>query len=354
MKQDRHQAFKGAAAITKVWFAEQLPHHSFGLDRPQPWTKEGRIRDRIIPNSKFFVWLPHDWSRRWSYRELLGELEAAKFKEHKARAVAARETARIEQLALERTHAQAIRRIEGVILAGRGAGGACAGPFSPGKDGIRTYLHETESAPLLTREEEIALAKRIEAGGADGARARSEMIRANLRLAVTVAKKYTANRGSSFLDLIQEGNVGLMKAVDTFDYRLGYKFSTHATWSIRDYITRPFKKVAEKLPTINSDNLDNFACALGPELPAKKKSVPKYDENDQDFNDASYSRESLFGPRKRTAASVFSSGTFGVGLSRYGDYKGAPDKIVSERAKMRRQEKANGTHDDPLAGMEEL
>ena len=156
MKQDRHQAFKGAAAITKVWFAEQLPHHSFGLDRPQPWTKEGRIRDRIIPNSKFFVWLPHDWSRRWSYRELLGELEAAKFKEHKARAVAARETARIEQLALERTHAQAIRRIEGVILAGRGAGGACAGPFSPGKDGIRTYLHETESAPLLSREEEIA------------------------------------------------------------------------------------------------------------------------------------------------------------------------------------------------------
>ncbi len=101
-------------------------------------------------------------------------------------------------------------------------------------DPVRMYLKEIGSIPLLTSEEEKALAKRIEAGDKS---AKDELAEANLRLVVSIAKKYVG-RGLSFLDLIQEGNLGLMKAVEKFDYTKGFKFSTYATWWIRQSITR--------------------------------------------------------------------------------------------------------------------
>ena len=128
-------------------------------------------------------------------------------------------------------------------------------------DSVRLYLQEIGETDLLTMQEEVWLAKRMERGlhaagrlacgdyvseserreleadREDGEKARAHLIQANLRLVVSVAKKYVG-RGLSFLDLIQEGNIGLMKATDKFDYRRGFKFSTYATWWIRQAITR--------------------------------------------------------------------------------------------------------------------
>ncbi len=101
-------------------------------------------------------------------------------------------------------------------------------------DPVRTYLREIGRVPLLTAEEEVSLARRIERGDAA---ARQALIEANLRLVVSIAKRYTG-RGMLFLDVIQEGNVGLMRAVEKYDWRRGFKFSTYATWWIRQAITR--------------------------------------------------------------------------------------------------------------------
>ena len=102
------------------------------------------------------------------------------------------------------------------------------------EDPVRMYLKEIGNVPLLSTEEEVALAQRVEAGDES---AKKQLIEANLRLVVSIAKKYVG-RGMPFLDLIQEGNMGLMKAVDKFDYSKGFKFSTYATWWIRQAITR--------------------------------------------------------------------------------------------------------------------
>ena len=101
-------------------------------------------------------------------------------------------------------------------------------------DPVRMYLKEIGTIPLLTPEEEIELAKRKSAGDEE---AKKKLVEANLRLVVNIAKKYT-NRGLSFLDLIQEGNLGLMKGVEKFDYQRGFKLSTYATWWIRQSVTR--------------------------------------------------------------------------------------------------------------------
>ena len=110
-------------------------------------------------------------------------------------------------------------------------------------DAVRSYLHEIGKIPLLTAEEEIILAKRMEKGDKEAAQL---LITANLRLVVSVAKKY-AKHGLELLDLIQEGNLGLMKAVEKFDYKRGFKFSTYATWWIRQAITRA---IADQARTI--------------------------------------------------------------------------------------------------------
>jgi len=104
----------------------------------------------------------------------------------------------------------------------------------PLDDSVRMWLREIGKTPLLTMEEEVSLAKRIEAGDEE---AKAILTEANLRLVVSIAKRYSG-RGMSFPDLIQEGNIGLIRAVEKFDYRKGYKFSTYATWWIRQAITR--------------------------------------------------------------------------------------------------------------------
>ena len=146
----------------------------------------------------------------------------------------------------------------------------------PGADPVRMYLKEIGKVPLLSGEQEVRLAQRIEDGlraaerivvledehgaagiprdrlraeervVADGLKAKKELINANLRLVVSIAKRYR-NRGMAFLDLIQEGNLGLMRAVDKFDYTKGFKFSTYATWWIRQAITRA---IADQARTI--------------------------------------------------------------------------------------------------------
>src|SRR5256885_3005271 len=110
-------------------------------------------------------------------------------------------------------------------------------------DPVRMYLKEIGRVNLLTAKQEVELAKEMEAGSGE---ARHHLTEANLRLVVSVAKKYL-NRGLSFLDLIQEGNLGLMRAVEKFDYKRGFKFSTYATWWIRQVITRA---IADQARTI--------------------------------------------------------------------------------------------------------
>ena len=122
-------------------------------------------------------------------------------------------------------------------------------------DPVRMYLKEIGRVPLLSAEEEIVVAKQIEAGAQEDAtykdiqlskKAKKKLVDANLRLVVSIAKRYVG-RGMLFLDLIQEGNLGLIKAVDKFDYTKGYKFSTYATWWIRQAITRA---IADQARTI--------------------------------------------------------------------------------------------------------
>ena len=130
-----------------------------------------------------------------------------------------------------------------------------AATYTKVNDPVKMYLKEIGRVPLLKADEEVAIAKRIEKGNkhkndpqlvADATEAKNELISANLRLVVAIAKKYTG-RGMLFLDLIQEGNMGLIKAVDKFDYRKGFKFSTYATWWIRQAITRA---IADQARTI--------------------------------------------------------------------------------------------------------
>jgi RNA polymerase primary sigma factor len=113
----------------------------------------------------------------------------------------------------------------------------------PSLDSLRLYLRSIGRVDLLTAEQEVMLAKRIERGDME---AKQQMIEANLRLVVSIAKNYLG-RGLTFLDLIQEGSLGLIRAVEKFDYRRGYKFSTYATWWIRQAVTRA---IADKARTI--------------------------------------------------------------------------------------------------------
>ncbi len=113
-------------------------------------------------------------------------------------------------------------------------------------DPIRLYLREIGAIPLLTASQEIELARAIELGGAQGALAKRQLVQANLRLVVSIAKKYVG-RGMQMLDLIQEGNLGLIRGAEKFDHERGYRFSTYATWWIRQSITRA---IADQARTI--------------------------------------------------------------------------------------------------------
>ena len=113
-------------------------------------------------------------------------------------------------------------------------------------DSVKSYLKEIGKYPLLSAEEELAIAKTIADNGSDAMEAREKLANSNLRLVVSIAKRYVG-RGLSLLDLIQEGNLGLLKAVDKYDYEKGFKFSTYATWWIKQAITRA---IADQARTI--------------------------------------------------------------------------------------------------------
>ena len=152
------------------------------------------------------------------------------------------------------------------------------------EDPVRMYLKEIGKVPLLTAEEEIDLAKRMESGDEE---AKKRLAEANLRLVVSIAKRYVG-RGMLFLDLIQEGNLGLIKAVEKFDYRKGYKFSTYATWWIRQAITRAIADQARtiripvhmvetinKLIRVSRQLLQELGREPTPEEIAKEMGIPE-------------------------------------------------------------------------------
>lgn len=142
-------------------------------------------------------------------------------------------------------------------------------------DHVRMYLKEIGNVPLLSAEEEIQLAERIENGDEEAKRRLAE---ANLRLVVSIAKKYVG-RGMLFLDLIQEGNLGLIKAVEKFDYRKGFKFSTYATWWIRQAITRAIADQARtiRIPVHMVENI-NKIIRVSRQLLQEKGREPTDDE----------------------------------------------------------------------------
>ena len=151
-------------------------------------------------------------------------------------------------------------------------------------DPVRMYLREIGRIKLLTADEEIDLARKIVQGGNVGAIAKRKLVQANLRLVVSIAKKYVG-RGMLFLDLIQEGNLGLIRAAEKFDHERGYKFSTYATWWIRQAITRAIADQARtiRIPvhmveTINK--LKKVTRKLAQELSRK----PTEDELAQEMN----------------------------------------------------------------------
>ncbi len=124
-------------------------------------------------------------------------------------------------------------------------------------DSIQMYLKEIGKVPLLTGDEEVELAKRKEKGDRE---AEKKIIEANLRLVVSIAKKFSGAKGMSLLDLIQEGNIGLFRAVEKFEYRRGYKFSTYATWWIRQAITRSLADQSRtiRIPVHMVENINKF------------------------------------------------------------------------------------------------
>lgn len=127
------------------------------------------------------------------------------------------------------------------------------------KTPMRIYLNQIEKIPLLSPEEEVTLAKAISLGGEEGVQAREQMIRSNLRLVISIAKRYT-NIGLSFSDLVEEGNIGLMRAVDKFNYRKGYRFSTYASWWIKQGIMRALSNQGKtiRVPVYMFDTLSKF------------------------------------------------------------------------------------------------
>jgi len=160
---------------------------------------------------------------------------------------------------------------------------AKAGKKSPKKqkaisaslDTIKIYLREISAIPLLTPEEEVALAKRVEKNDAS---AREKMIESNLRLVVSIAKRYM-NRGLPFLDLIEEGNIGLIKAVERFQYKKGFKFSTYASWWIRQAIERSIVNQTRtiRLPIHVDEKINRLVRVLREQIQVKGRE-PTVDE----------------------------------------------------------------------------
>jgi RNA polymerase primary sigma factor len=142
-------------------------------------------------------------------------------------------------------------------------------------EALKTYLKEIREIPLLTAKEEVTLSKRIKKGNEQ---ARKQMIRGNLRLVINIAKKYFY-LGIPFLDLIEEGNLGLMKAVDRYDYKTGYRFSTYAAWWIRQSITRSITEQGKmiRIPVYMNELIAKWKKTSG-QLSHKLNRLPKDEE----------------------------------------------------------------------------
>ena len=147
------------------------------------------------------------------------------------------------------------------------------------EDPVRMYLKEIGNIPLLTAEEEVFLAQRIEKGDEQ---ARKQLIEANLRLVVSIAKKYVG-RGMSFLDLIQEGNMGLMKAVEKFDYKKGNKFSTYSTWWIRQAITSRYSEDNPCTSTYGRDNQQDTSYFKNVTSGTRKRTYQRRDCKEDEY-----------------------------------------------------------------------
>lgn len=145
-------------------------------------------------------------------------------------------------------------------------------------EALRTYLKEIRTIPLLTPQQEIELAKRIKKGGRQGELARKQMIRANLRLVINIAKRYF-HLGIPLLDLIEEGNLGLMKAVDKFNPKKGFRFSTYAAWWVKQAITRSITEQGKmiRIPVYMSELIAKWKKTKE-ELSHKLKRIPSDEE----------------------------------------------------------------------------
>jgi RNA polymerase primary sigma factor len=155
------------------------------------------------------------------------------------------------------------------------AGVPVAPPEQGAEDAVRLYLRSIGRVPLITREDEVRLAKRIEQNDMS---AKNALIEANLRLVVSIAKRYTG-RGLTLLDLIQEGNLGLIRAVEKFDWRRGFKFSTYATWWIRQAITRALADQSRtiRIPVHMVERMNRVARAKR-SLMQQNNREPSYEE----------------------------------------------------------------------------
>ena len=173
-----------------------------------------------------------------------------------------------------------------------------------GSDPVKMYLREIGRVSLLTAEEEVKLAKRVERGEEE---ARRMLTQANLRLVVSIAKRYT-KRGLSFLDLIQEGNIGLMRAVEKFDWRRGYKFSTYATWWIRQGVTRAIADQARtiRIPVHMIETINKYK-KVARELEQKLERDPEPEEVAVAMEDLSVEKARQIVKIRRRPASIEAS-----------------------------------------------
>jgi len=172
------------------------------------------------------------------------------------------------------------------------AGVPVAPPEQGAEDAVRMYLRSIGRVPLLTREDEVRLAKRIEQNDMS---AKNALIEANLRLVVSIAKRYSG-RGLTLLDLIQEGNLGLIRAVEKFDWRRGFKFSTYATWWIRQAITRALADQSRtiRIPVHMVERMNRVSRA--------KRSLLQQNNREPSFEEIAELVEMT--PKRRTSSSL--------------------------------------------------
>jgi len=203
--------------------------------------KKGKTRG-FITEQEISLLFPELEEYTDRYESLLDDLEAASINVVEASSLLAKPEILMEQATAKKTPKISL-----------GVGLDLGDIFA---DSIQMYLREIGKVPLLTTDEEVALAKRIEKGDLD---AKQKLIKANLRLVVSIAKKFTG-KNLSLLDLIQEGNIGLFRAVEKFDYHKGYKFSTYATWWIRQAITRSLADQSRtiRIPVHMVENINRF------------------------------------------------------------------------------------------------